>query len=510
MTTQASFIGLQEHFRKSKTLDDLFMKNFPTNKCIVKPGFRSDGQLHGRPKGGLAQMINRKLNIKTKNINVENFRIQAQILEFSTTKLLWINAYFPTDSQLVNSDDTELLNTLRDIEKVMDDTEYDDVIIGGDLNWDNRRDSGFSQVMRDFLSRIGLKSVWEKFQVGYTHIHTDLKSTSILDNFLMNERLLDLVEVAGVLHLGDNLSRHSPIMIKLKIGAIPLKPDRKEAPKPRRPAWYKATIEDINDYTELLDENLTNLMYPESIFCTDVHCTDQQHRQDRDDHVLNILTSMVESSYSAVPLTKRSRPKDSSSRIPGWKDHVEPFQQDSLFWHSVWLSADKPNTGQLFHLMCWSRNKYHFAVRKLRKQADNIMAENLMEAAQEGETDLLKEMKKVKGGKSIGQSMPDEIDGESDPDDILDKFREVYKTLYNSADTSEVMEVIKEKLAIAIGHDSLVEVNRITSKAVKLACTKMKPGKMDVSGGYTSDCLLNAPDSLFEHLSVIFRSFLIH
>ena len=33
---------------------------------------------------------------------------------------------------------------------------------------------------------------------------------------------------------------------------------------------------------------------------------------------------------------------------------------------------------------------------------------------------------------------------------------------------------------------------------------------MDVSGGYTSDCLLNAPDSLFEHLAVIFRSFLIH
>ena len=365
MTTQASFIGLQEHFRKSKTLDDIFMKNFPANKCKVKPGFRSDGQLHGRPKGGLAQLVNKNLNIKIKNINVENFRIQAQVLEFSTTKLLWLNAYFPTDSQMINFDDTELLNTLRDIEQVMDDAEYDDVILGGDLNWDNRRDSGFSQTMRDFVSRIGLKSVWEKFQVGYTHIHTDLKSTSILDNFLVNERLLDLIEDAGVLHLGDNLSRHSPIMIKLNLGSIPLKSERKEEPKPRRPAWYKATPEDINDYTELLDEKLRNLMYPESLFCTDVHCTDQQHRQDRDDHVLNILTSLIESSYSAVPLNKRSRPRDSSSRIPGWKVHVEPFRQDSMFWHSVWLSAEKPNSGQLFQLISWSRNKYQYAVRKL-------------------------------------------------------------------------------------------------------------------------------------------------
>ena len=38
----------------------------------------------------------------------------------------------------------------------------------------------------------------------------------------------------------------------------------------------------------------------------------------------------------------------------------------------------------------------------------------------------------------------------------------------------------------------------------------MKPHKMDVSGGYTSDSLLNAPDSLFDHLAVVFRSFLTH
>ena len=34
------------------------------------------------------------------------------------------------------------------------------------------------------------------------------------------------------------------------------------------------------------------------------------------------------------------------------------------------------------------------------------------------------------------------------------------------------------------------------NKVVKLACMKMKPGKMDVSGGYSSDVLLHAPDTL--------------
>ena len=106
--------------------------------------------------------------------------------------MLWLNTYFPSDPQVLNFDDAELLNTLRDIEKIMDDTEYDDVILGGDLNWDSSRDSGFSQTMRQFVIRIGLKSVWEKYPIGFTHIHTDLRSTSILDNFLVNERLLDL------------------------------------------------------------------------------------------------------------------------------------------------------------------------------------------------------------------------------------------------------------------------------------------------------------------------------
>ena len=102
-----------------------------------------------------------------------------------------------------------------------------------------------------------------------------MKSTSILDNFLVNERLLELVEDAGVIHLGDNLSRHSPIMLKLNVGAIPLKTNRKEQPRPSRPDWYKATTEDISEFTGLLDEQLQNIMYPETIFCTDVHCTDQ-------------------------------------------------------------------------------------------------------------------------------------------------------------------------------------------------------------------------------------------
>ena len=38
----------------------------------------------------------------------------------------------------------------------------------------------------------------------------------------------------------------------------------------------------------------------------------------------------------------------------------------------------------------------------------------------------------------------------------------------------------------------------------------MKPSKGDVSGSYTSDAFLNAPDSFFDLLAPVFRSWLIH
>ena len=509
-TTDSSFVGIQEHFRKNKTTEDLFVQNFTGSKCYIVPGHRDEGQTRGRPKGGLAQLVNNRLDLKIKLVKCDNFRLQAKVIEFPATNLLWLNVYFPTDPLTVNFDETELMEVLGDIEKIMDNEEFDDIIIGGDLNWDNSRQSGFSILMRDFTQRVGLQSVWEKFSISFTHVHTDLKSTSILDNFLVNERLLNYIEDAGVIHLGDNLSRHSPVMLKLKVGDIPLKPIRKEVSRPRRPDWYKATDGNVEEYTLLVEEKLGHLMYPESILCSNVHCTDEQHQIDRDGHVLDVLTSLIEASHTAIPMTKKSRAAGASSSIPGWKQHVDPFRQDAMFWHSIWLSLEKPNTGQVFWLMRWTRNKYHYAIRKLKKESDNILAKQFMEASENSDIDLLNEMRNVKGNKKKGQVMPERIDGESDPDQILDKFKSVYEELYNSAESINAMTVIKEKLKDTISQENLVEVNKITGNIVKEACTKMKPGKIDVSGGFSSDVLLHGPDSLFEHLAVIFRSFLVH
>ena len=184
----------------------------------------------------------------------EGYRVQAQVLNFPGTRLLWINAYLPTDPGLMAGlDDTNLCDCISEIEKVIRETSHTDVLLAADLNWDLVRRTQFANTVRDFVERSGLVTLWSEHPVDYTHIHTDHKSTSTLDHFLISPRLVPLVSDCGVRHSGDNMSRLSPIYLKLKLGALPVKTDVKST-APRRPAWSCASEQDTEDYPALLQD----------------------------------------------------------------------------------------------------------------------------------------------------------------------------------------------------------------------------------------------------------------
>ena len=127
--------------------------------------------------------------------------------------MLWINSYFPTDPHTVEFDDHEVVEVLNEVKRIIDKADCRNVILNGDLNWDLSRKTGLSSLINNFVETIGLVPLWKHFEVDYTHVHTDYLSTSVLDHFLVSENLLPLVDECRVLHRGDNLSRHSPILL---------------------------------------------------------------------------------------------------------------------------------------------------------------------------------------------------------------------------------------------------------------------------------------------------------
>ena len=139
-------------------------------------------------------------------------------------------------------------------------------------------------------------------------------------------------------------------------------------------------------------------------------------------------------------------------------------------------------------------------------------ASKLFEASEKGSVDLLKEMKIIKGSKKADHDLPDLVAGVTGEDLIVEEFRKMYQTLYNSWDTSEGVESIKKKLqeVISLTDNKAGDADKITGAVLKEAACRMKPSKGDVSGSYTSDAFLNAPDSFFDLLAPVFRSWLIH
>ena len=100
--------------------------------------------------------------------------------------------------------------------------------------------------------------------------------------------------------------------------------------------------------------------------------------------------------------------------------------------------------------------------------------------------------------------------GANGEEEIVEKFRDVYSTLYNSSGSQHDMAKLREHVQSLVGPQSMDEVSRLTGEAVKRAATLLKPRKSDISGGFTSDALLNAPDILFHQLASVYRDWIVH
>ena len=483
------------------------------------PGHRAPGVDNGRGMGGLVQLALKKIDVKRVRISTKSPRIQAQALSFPTCKVLWLNTYLPCDPQTQHFDDTELLQTLSEVENIIAASGGCEVIWAGDMNWDMSRNNHFTQIVGAAVQRLGLTSVWKDREISHTHVHTDYVSTSTLDHFILSPRLLNLVEECGPVHRGDNLSRHSPIFLSLRLGDLPLRQATEQPPPRRTPAWDRATDQEKAAYTAELERRLQEVQCPASMKnCVNMSCADSSHSEARDSSVLDILLALVETSYTKVPLTGGipssnqggdGRPKHEV--IPGWSTEVEPYRLIATSCHRAWLAAGKPRQGEVHTARLQSHAQFRYAVRRVKRASKLHRARGLFGAAMVGDIELMKEMKRLRTGKGPMEELADTVDGVTGENEVAGKFKEVYEALYNSSSSVNEMTTIKMKIQELIQvEDNEHEVSKVTADIVKQAVCMMKPHKMDVSQGFSSDAILHAPDLLFSLLALVFRDWLTH
>ena len=69
---------------------------------------------------------------------------------------------------------------------------------------------------------------------------------------------------------------------------------------------------------------------------------------------------------------------------------------------------------------------------------------------------------------------------------------------------------MQKEIEKKVNPGNLHDVNKVTGKVVKEAAKNLRDGKTDPVFKVSSDCFIHGPDKLFEILSLIVRSFLIH
>ena len=154
------------------------------------------------------------------------------------------------------------------------------------------------------MNKMHLQPMWKKFDVDYTHIYTAGQSKSTLDHFIVSDGLMDAVTVCAPIHRGDNMSRHSPIFLRLKLKEVKLKTVNNDYSQHCLPSWERASHTEVEDYKASLEQNLTELFSSRSrCLCNDPMCEDESHCEESDSMMLDTLLSIVEKSYATLPLS---------------------------------------------------------------------------------------------------------------------------------------------------------------------------------------------------------------
>jgi hypothetical protein len=249
------------------------------------------------------------------------------------------------------------------------------------------------------------------------------------------------------------------------------------------------------------------------LHCQDPLCEDRSHTEDRDVVVLDILLAVVETSYTCLPLTGRAGQGVLRDKkvTPGWSTEVEPYRQRSNYSYRVWLSEGRPSHGEVHRSKVESHAQFRYAVRRVKRASKLHQAKGLLEAARAGDLALMKEMRRVKSGQPMTDELAETVDGVTGQQEVANQFAEVHRALYNSAESKDEMEELQGRIRGLVGiENSREETRKLTAEVIKQAAMRMKPHRMDVTQGFTSDCLLHAPDLLYQLLSLVFQDWLIH
>ena len=267
------------------------------------------------------------------DISPSHWRIQAALIKKKNSKIMIINSYFPQDSKSLTTLDHQLEELIAAINSLLMNYQFDDVIWMGDVNADFCRNTKHVWRIGAYLNDTKLVKAWDSFQIDFTHEFENDQTTFTcnIDHFFWNANLNNKVLEAGVLHLPDNLSDHSPIYCKIdyEYAEQEEKTPINSSNRALKLNWESLTQIQKDGINYNIEERMLNIQIPSCIKeCRDVHCQNKEHIEAIDSHLYILLGNKNDCARNCLPPTTRDKYK----RIPGWNDEVKPFREQAMFY----------------------------------------------------------------------------------------------------------------------------------------------------------------------------------
>ena len=248
----------------------------PKFHIFINPAIKDDLNT-GRPKGGLFIAVPDSIKGLIKDVSPGHWRLQAITITSPSSKTLLINSYFPTDSRTNNTE--ELFEIINIIRNVIETNPCDAVVWAGDLNADYSRNTAHARLVKESMEDMNMTSAWEKFDVDFTCVSEvgGITRISTIDHIMYSEGLASALSDAGVIHLVDNRSDHSPIFTVFDSISVQQEVTKIEENIPK-PSWKRASIKEKTTYSNELEKKLSAINIPASITdCRDLQCKNHEH-----------------------------------------------------------------------------------------------------------------------------------------------------------------------------------------------------------------------------------------
>ena len=510
---QVSFAFLQEHWQLENNLYRI-QKHFDDYCVFSLSATKKSEHIHkGRPSGGLSILYKKSLQRYVTHIQVPNSkRVQAIRVSFPHCSYIFINVYFPTDPQRDNFDDQFLFQTLQDIKFILNSYEdIDNFILCGDFNSDFNRNTRFVNIVQDFMSECDLTSIWDKFEIDFTHcqpLQNGNYSFSKIDHFIVKNVILDKCIEGSVLHLGENLSNHDIIYMKIDCIHQSVQDSTQENPSYSnflKPNWQKAAKHHVKNLRDNLNMCLSNIIIPDTaLCCRDLNCQEEEHIRMLDDYASDILSHLESVVDDCIPHIFN---KDHKPNIPGWSEYIAPLKDKVNFWRFLWLQSGKSINTQVHFIYRRVRHDYHYAIRAIKKNKQFIKNQEFIKAASEGKfNDILKSIREHRKGKPVNPQVVDNVSGENK---ISENFSTIYKGIYNHHSPLNYVNLAID-VNNSVQDDDIHWLEKIIPDLMVKLINKLNSRKNDEHFRCQSDAFKHTGDLLALPIANLFKAFLSH